>query len=85
MSGLEVFNIAFYLVEKEVLTIGREDQSTQDWVNIAESIIFEFLFRQGYRKKEDCTNVMPFAMSNNGFDHVDFINEANTEGYKKVA
>jgi len=25
MSGLEVFNIAFYLVEKEVLTIGRED------------------------------------------------------------
>ena len=58
------------------------DSPTQDWVNLAESNIFGILFRQGYLKKKDPTIVLSLTMSNSGFDHANFINEANIKGYE---
>ena len=62
----------------------REDQSTQDWVNLDKSNIFEVLFEQGHKLKEDIAAIMSLAKSNSGFDPVNFITKINTEGCKQV-
>ncbi|KAJ8422386.1 hypothetical protein Cgig2_024804 [Carnegiea gigantea] len=78
--GLEIFN-DYHLLGEEVFTVETKEKSTKDWVDLAGGNIFGMLFGQGYRKKEDLAFLLSLAMSNNGFNHANFIAEVQLRAY----
>ena len=47
-----------------MLKAEKKEQSTKDWVDLADTNIFRMLFDQGHRQKEDPVVVLSLSMSN---------------------